>query len=450
MDLLDTDATAADEVPRFKQRPGVLAAFSSLLEKIVDAWRSPSFNGPSERVFDLLVGLAPHLSDDHAQAVIEQCEHNDLCLPSHPEWLERTQDVVRGFYLLPNRTTSSDAVRRTASTATRCRALQLLASLHSHVRHLESLRKNLVDTVIMPLLETTFEAELDVEVVEVLLALLLEVARDVLPSDETQDSDDGPLATFDRIRILLSRVARGSVRPVDRFSTSAPTTPKQRRGGAGLTTLSRYNSTVTMRSAPSVSQPVTGASQQSTASPLDANDAHFLAVLALISIFHLCLARSTPSASNRAILVFRDLLALLAPTMYASPSPDSPEVVVPLRTRLVILQWLVRLRADAAHRVHWVKDVDITASAAILGRIGAPPEPAVEALVAAARTSEDGGRPEVRGRTARQPAERAGRDPSGSRLRVRSEDRSPSRGSSTRRAAPGPAATVAADRRAHV
>ena len=50
MDLLDTDATAADEVPRFKQRPGVLAAFSSLLEKIVDAWRSPSFNGDRKSV----------------------------------------------------------------------------------------------------------------------------------------------------------------------------------------------------------------------------------------------------------------------------------------------------------------------------------------------------------------------------------------------------------------
>ncbi|KAM0754883.1 hypothetical protein T439DRAFT_352854 [Meredithblackwellia eburnea MCA 4105] len=432
----DLDNLGSATAPRqFKQRPGVLSAFSSLLEKVVAAWRSPTFSGPSERVFALLVSLAPHLGDEHAQIVIDQCDHNDLCLPSHPEWLDRIQEVVKAFYTLPNpqsiSTPTSNVRRAVASSATRRRALQLLSSLHSHVRHLDSLRETFVASIVMPLLETTFETESDVDVVEVLLALLVEIARDALPLGEKADQDDGPLGTFDRIRLLLVRVARGSVRPSDRVSASIPTTPKVKRG-VGLSSLSKVGSEASpsssMRSSASISAP---APSSGNAGPQpDHKDVPFLAVLALIKIFHLCLARSTPASSENAIVLFRDLLGLLAPA--ALTTSDTPDVVIPLRTRLAILQWLVRFRADAAHRVHWLLEVDISAPSQILGRVGIDLDSLGDQ--SAVGTAEN----ESRGRSQR-PAdgERRGRDPSGSRLRVRSEDRSPSRGASSgRRSAP--------------
>ncbi|KAI5481702.1 tuberin [Pseudohyphozyma bogoriensis] len=416
------------EPTEFKQRPGVLDAFSTLLQRVVAAWQHPGFVGPSERVFTLLISLAPHLSDAHAHAVIEQSDRNDLCLPSHPEWLERTQEVVRAFYRLPA-PDSPRASRRAASSATRQRALQFLASLHSHLRPLEELRQKLVSSVVMPLLETTFETESDVDVVEILLTLLVEIARDVLPMEESAASSGGQ-DLFGRIRSLLVKVATGAVRPPDRYSASTSSSAKQKRGAA-LSSRYTESSTSAMRASPSISAPTV----QQGPTP-EGNDVPFLAILALISIFHLCLARSTPSASERAILVFRDLLALLDPTG-TGHSAEGTEPTLPLRTRVVILQWLVRLRADAAHRIHWVKDVDITASASILGRITTPAssEIASDALASAAGIGADEGlRPEPRGRPTRQSQlERGGRDASGSRVRVRSVDRSPSRGLSNRR-----------------
>lgn len=435
-DIVDfTDSSDdEDEPPRFKQRPGILAAISSLLQKVYRAWSSSDFMGPSERVFTLLVSLAPHLSDRDAHAVIDQCAQHDLCLPSHPEWLDRTQEVVRAFYLLPlqDRNVNSRTSLRVASSATRRRALQLLSNLHSHLRLLDNLRQALVDSVLMPLLEATFETETDVEVVDVLLTLLVEVARDDLPLEARSTSFPSPTATvFDRIRLLLVRVAKGNVRPNDRISSSI----KQKRP-AGFASLSRYHmdsSTTAMRSSPSISAPVAGSAQPGQ--PLsEADDVPFLAVLALLSIFHLCLSRSTPASSEKAVLIFRDLLGLLSPSAVTSAA-DPPNIAVSLRTRVVILQWLVRLRADAAHRIHWVPVVDITGPATILGRLVVPStsDQATEALTAATgRTSEDGGRPEIRGRTAR-PERNLTRDPSGSRLRIASEERSPSRGASIRR-----------------
>lgn len=441
----DDDEDAEERAASFVRRPDVLSAFGSLLRKVIRAWREPGFTGPSERLFSLLLSLAPNLPDSYASTVLDQCEANDLCLPSHPGWLDRTQEIVKSFYVLPSRGTGPRAVRRGATPATRRRALQMLSSLHAHLRQLDSHRETLVGTVILPLLETTFEAEPDVEVAEVMLNLATEIVRDALAieveGEAAAEAEEGPLGTFDRMRLLLVRTAKGSVRPFDRYTSSVPTTPKQKR--MPLASLSRYhkdNSPATMRSSPSISAPVSQPTQSTTAEPVDVS---YVAVLSLISIFHLCLARASDLASEKAVLVFRDLLTLLSPS--ASPNADIlTDSVVSLRTRLVILQWLVRLRADASHRIHWIRDVDITNAATLLGRIGAPTEQATEALSeAAGRTSEEGPRPEVRGRSARQ-AGPGDRSSSGSRLRMQSAERSPSRGLSSRRGsnqtpAPAPA-----------
>ena len=420
-----------EQPPRFTPRASVLTAFALLLRTIVKAWHAPGYSGPSGRLFTLLISLAPHLSDTYAFAVLEQCDINGLCLPSHPEWLARIQEVVEAFYVVASG--SSRLSRRSASPATRRRTIQLLASLHDHLRLFPTARETLVGTVIMPLLEATCETETDVSVADVLIKLLAEVGRDALADDEDAEEESG---TFDRLRLLLVRVAKGSVKPGDRFSSSVPTTPKP-KAGAALSSLSRYHkdsSPLTMRSSPSISAPVSSSQQLPDTS--DSRDVCAIAVLALTSLFHACLAHSTRQASEKAVVVFRDLLALLVPSLFANT--DSPDNVISVRTRFAVLQWLVRLRADAAHRIYWVKDVDISGPAAILRRqADVASEAVTEALSAAVGRPAEESPSEARGRTARgQPSERTGRNLSGSRLRLGSEERSPSRASASRSRAP--------------
>ncbi|BGP46939.1 Tuberous sclerosis 2-like protein [Rhodotorula kratochvilovae] len=441
-DDLDSDEEAElalGENDQFTARPGVLVAFTSLLRKVVRAWCTSEFTGPSDAVFTLLVSLAPHLSDAYARLTLDQCRSGTLCLPTHPEWLERTQELVKAFYIPPSRAgTGPRSLRRGVSPNVRARILQLVASIHSHVRFLPKQRQELVDSVIMPLLETSLDLETDPQVAEAMVALMTELGRDVL--DEVDDEDAGPLGFFDRLRLLLVKMAKSSDRTFSRRPVSSPSTPASKRTStfAPLTRYGKEGSPTSSRIG-SAAPPVLDATHPPEVSSV--------AVMGLMSIFHVCLEHSTPAASEKAVVIYRDLLLLFAPS-YLSPPDAAPEPTVSLRTRLIILQWLVRLRADASHRVHWIHDIDITGPAKILGRLAAAA--AADAGVAdlgaplSARVSDDGHGEPQRGRTSRQPSvaqDAAARSRSASRLRrLTNEDRSPGRANSIRRNAAPPVA----------
>ncbi|GAA5869589.1 hypothetical protein JCM3774_005488 [Rhodotorula dairenensis] len=432
--------TSEKTATHFLQRPGVLVAFSSLLRKVVRAALADDFTGPADAVFSLLVSLAPHLSDEYAQLTLDQARVGMLCLPTHPEWLTRTQQLVDAFYIPPARSNGGPrSLRRTAPPAVRGRIVDGLTSIHAHVRFLPQQRRQLVDQIVIPLLETSLEQETDVHVTESLVNLVVEVARDMLDgtsgglSDEQEDR-------FDHLRALLVKMAKAPERVLNRRVVSSPTSPTSRRN-ASFAPLSRSDrSPATPTRVPSLSFPQNGAS--------DGIEVASIAVMGLMSIFHLCLEHSTAASSHKAILVFRDLLALFAPAGQEGPT-DHPAAApaVSLHVRLLVLQWLVRLRADASHRINWIADVDITGAAKILGRIsdngnetGAP---------LSAQVSEDG-HGEARGRTSREPstsvrgndAAASTRSRSASRLRRQlKDDRSPTRTNSLRR---GSAAVVTA------
>ncbi|SGY48138.1 BQ5605_C001g00618 [Microbotryum silenes-dioicae] len=401
------------------RQPEVLEVFAALLRRLIRAWRhEDGFSGPSERVLALLISLASHLPESYALHVLEQTEAHALCLPTRTEWLDRTQEILKAFYVSPSRGQGSVRVLYAGPAASvRRRTLQLVSSLHSQLHHQSEQRDALVSTIILPLLETSFEVETDAEVAEVMITLSNEVVRDSLGTEEVNSG--GPLGPFDRLRLLLVRNAKGSVRPFDRYSTSAPTTPKARR--TNLASLSRYhkdNSPSAMRSSPSISAPVATPSIAGSTTQEPADISH-VAVMGLITMFHVCLETSTYESSEKGVQIFRDLLALLSPA--AAPSSDAlTDYAIPLRTRMLILAWLVRLRADASHRVQWVHDVDITSAATALYRAEQANGPAMDALNGA---MEDGSR----GRSGRGSAPPSERSASASRARRGNDDRSPSR-----------------------
>ncbi|GAA5961423.1 hypothetical protein JCM8115_003444 [Rhodotorula mucilaginosa] len=427
---MNSERTSETTGTHFLQRPGVLVAFSSLLRKVVRAALSDDFTGPADAVFSLLVSLAPHLSEDYAHLTLDQARVGMLCLPTHPEWLTRTQQLVDAFYIPPTRSTGGPrSLRRTTTPALRVRIVEGLTIIHSHVRFLPQQRRELVDQVIVPLLESALEQETDVQVTEALVGLVVEVARDMLDSEGGISSEQAE--RFDHLRTLLVKMAKAPERVLSRRMVSSPTTPTSRRN-ASFAPLSRGDRSPAAPSRmPSLSNPQNGAS--------DGPEVASVAVMGLMSIFHLCLEHSTAASSHKAILVFRDLLALFAPGHEGATDGPSESPAVSLRVRLLILQWLVRLRADASHRINWIAEVDITGAAKILGRVtdngndvGAP---------LSAQASEDG-HGEARGRTSREPstsirgndAAATTRSRSASRLRRQlKEDRSPTRTNSLRR-----------------
>ncbi|GJN87619.1 hypothetical protein Rhopal_000574-T1 [Rhodotorula paludigena] len=439
---------AGPDADLFMQRPGVLVAFTSLLRKVVKAWCSgPDFTGPGDAVFRLLVSLAPHLSDSYARLTLDQCSTGTLCLPTHPEWLERTQELVKAFYIPPARSGgagggSSRSLRRGVSTVVRARILQTVASIHSHVRYLPRQREELVDSVVMPLIETSLELETEPQVAEAMVALMTECGRDVL--DDVDDDSEGPLGFFDRLRLLLVKMAKSADRALNRRPVSTPSTPASKRAST-FAPLSRYgkdgspSSTRFAAAAPAV---------------LDLNDppeVSSVAVMGLMSIFHLCLEHSTPAASEKAVVIYRDLLSLFAPS-HMSPPDSAPEPAsISIRTRLLILQWLVRMRADASHRIHWIDDVDITGPAKVLGRLassltGDANGGAEQGAPISARASDEGHGEAPRGRTSRQASsaqDSSARSRSASRLRQLAggdPNRSPTRNNSIRRNVVNPVA----------
>ncbi|GAA5982328.1 hypothetical protein JCM11641_002012 [Rhodosporidiobolus odoratus] len=423
-----------DEVPRddnhqFMQRPGVLVAFVSLLRKVIRAWRSDDFTGSSHSVFRLLVSLSPHLSEGYAQLVLDQCETTGLCLPAHPDWLDRVRKVVKAFYALPARNGGSRSLRRGVAPIVRRGVILFLTALHSHFRLLPGPRAELVNTVIMPLLETSLEAETDLQVAEAMVTMVKELGRDTLDDAE---GEDGPLGAFDRLRILLVKMTKTAAR-LHRQSFSTPATPKR---VAGLASLSRAYGKEGSPGPSRILSPSLSANGDTNEPP----EVSAVAAMGLISIFHLCLEHSTPAASEKAIAVYRDLLSLFAPAYLVDPDDAVDPSPVSLRTRLLILEWLVRLRADASHRIHWLRDVDISGPAQILSRLASVDDG--EASVTAegpgsanhsVRGSDDG-HGETRGRSARQVVGQGGeRSRSASRLRAQLENRSPSRTGSLRR-----------------
>ncbi|KAM0788165.1 hypothetical protein ACM66B_001327 [Microbotryomycetes sp. NB124-2] len=417
-------ARAADIV----KKPDVLGAFSSLLRRIVRAWRQPGFTGPSSQLFALLQSLAPSLPNSFAETVLEQADATGVCWPVHEDWLERTLHLVQTFYVLPSRGSGLRAVKSGATAETRRRTLSLLLSLYEHLRHSIDKRDKLVNDVVLPLLEQSLEHEHDLECAETMVTLVAEIAKDALVAVLDCD-EDGPLDTFERSRLLLLRTAKGPSRSShDKQSSSAHSTPRRR--GAGIAAFSRFTSPASLRSTPT--SPRT-ADRDDTAT-IEPHDVPFLAILGLVSLFHLALVQATDPASERAVVVFRDLLALLAPS--ASPNSDVlAETVLSTRSRLLILQWLVRLRADASHRIYWVKDVDITGPATVLSRLSVVSEQTTEDLAATVSQAEDVNRhvQEARGRPQRKVDPTTSRGPSSSRLRTKSEERSPSRSGSVRR-----------------
>jgi hypothetical protein len=207
----------------------------------------------------------------------------------------------------------------------------------------------------------------------------------------------------------------------------------------------------------SINESVTDTTRPETASPEAIHQhpcKHTSTIATAITVFNR-LAFSLPTssgparlgrlpASARCIIIFKDLVRLMAPSttkreQSASSNPAKPiqddefkDVVICPSARLLILQWSLRLRATQEHRI-WMKqhlDADATSSASTLSRMQAQAD-----AIKSGRMVDDTdprrrvARPEAvagdRGRVDRSMQDGSGRSRSRSRQPVRSTPYNP-------------------------
>lgn len=410
-----------DAAAFFSDEADLATVYARLVGRLYLAWRSPAFTGSSVRALSLLVSVAEALPTSVSTVVLSHAQATHLCHPPYPGWLERTQAFIETFF---------DG--QTATTTTRLQVLDILAKQYRDLREFDQPRDQLVRQVLLPLLERSFSVTSSAVVAARLANLVVQIGKDDEPVDATDEQNHA--TSFDIVKSLLVKSAKPSNHvarsPLER---SNPSTPRgvQRTLTSGSTVSRTSHNLRDSPSAPRNSSAAPSSSDQPHAvvqSPEGDNDVADIAltaVIGLIELFNACLLRSSRAGAHRAIAVFRSLLGILNSATSGEGSTTST------KSRLAILQWLVRLRADSAHRIYWSRDVDIEDAAAIISRNGSASHPSMQPA--------EESKAESRGRSLRTTNnERDPRSLSSSRIRLKSEERSPSRGSSAKRVGQAP------------
>lgn len=288
-----------------------------------------------------------------------------LC--SNPEWLDALNDIVVGFLMTdagdlyapePHDVASAGAVdtfafhlQRPIRPKSRLKTLKMVAETYESVRDFEEHRVQLLDRMyvlrdspcrwlcccrpvnlldrVMPTFEYLITGHVEPEEAIVLSSLLVYITKDALRQMDSSEQSKNSDELLSRIQTALQKVVNPQVdMPTSLDAAPADGTEAQpaRRPSAGPAHISTNP------------------------------DIALFATVRLIDIFTTALSIGGPNVSKRAVVSFRHLLRLVQ-------NPTTPR-----KARFALLQFMLRLRATARHRVTFQRDIDITGLAEIVSR----------------------------------------------------------------------------------
>ena len=312
-----------------------------MLRAVGDLLRRPlETTTTNPHLASVLLDLDSHLVDGDVVKVITYLQETRQLTPSCPDWLRNVRKLINCFYrqLFPR-------CRRAIAAA--------IAELYRDISDLEVFRMEIVEDVVS-MWERTLPDEQQEDTIEHAWEVM---SRELVLSTAVQeDGEESPIAQ--RIRNTWVAVARNSPCYYDSIYSSStssltnyalvtspnvhlrreyPLTPPQMGSEPGTPTTERINPLTTIQPRKAI-----------------------LAVTLLINAFN-TLAFSSPqsltilldnadrpqsvSSALTALELFSSLVGLLSPA-----TPPKERVHCP-KARLVILSWLLRLRADREHRV---------------------------------------------------------------------------------------------------
>lgn len=322
-------------------------------------------------------------------------------MPFTTNWINNIWKLLQAFYLSQSRL---EGARRKVSRL-------LFEDVYENAEDFSEHRTELVDRVVLPFLERVLLDEKEDDLFSRSLAVLVSAAvaetrdrhedwRRLRASKTDDELDEEDLAalpvqeikdlskkgSFPVIRALITKIATQTACKDDSSgqlgrSTSIKASGKGRDAAASLRGL--MSPSKELEAVPSLP------SQETEPPPIvPTHQPHvecksIRAVTSLIAIFsrlafgscyssHSSKALRTPS-SMRSLMIYRDLLSLLYPMTDDQLRATSAPINVParcLKARIVILQWLCRLRADSRHRIYLRADIDgpVFSFAALLKR----------------------------------------------------------------------------------
>lgn len=349
-----------------------LIPFAAIFDRLVATHEQRRTPGPTDKLTILYLEVCAFLTDELGVRLVQHCIDDHVCVPENPLWLARLNKLVRAFVYqresphsgskagLRNLAASLGRSRapRSPCAQTRAMVMQLVLETYASVRDLEEWRDPLLEEIVIPLLQKVLSSEVDDVIAQAAMVILREVAHDELVNSLAEDAvpsvhEEGDL--FDRLHLLAFTIASTTAKVEQTLPASST------RAGRAL--------------------------------PIPAKDgpAH-RAVLCLIGMFNDALETASHYAAGKCVDIYRDLLSLLSPHVHANVAQSLGELShdlkpltepVPTPTRLVILQWSMRLRADQEHRVQFVRDTDVSGLAGIFQRVGPRPAPERNEQVAA-------------------------------------------------------------------
>ncbi|KAH8922076.1 hypothetical protein BT69DRAFT_269711 [Atractiella rhizophila] len=418
----------------------LISAYDAVFHRLVLVLRTHSFSGPVDHLFELLTRLAPHLSEMTIIPFLDQCQRDLLFYPAEEDWLQKLHEALTAFYVEPYASASHSVLFKKSKSSTiqkiptsvRRKMLAILKQLHMDITEMETYRDLLTMRVIIPLLEQTLPVETEAEVAEDALMLLVSLAQAWFKLEMPIHSSSGNRDFFERLKSLFLELTKAP--EIAQRRELPPSIAKGQRRGMGLSMLRnpKEASTANLKAPYTLTSPLR-LSDQSTG---DGADIPVLAMGALVSLFHIALDQSSRPSLVRCVHIFRDLIELLFPAQStdADSLPDgkdgqiTKQHPVPVRARLVILQWLMRLRAGPDHRIYFVQEVDVFGLAEQLRRT-APQSVAEVALSSSLERdredSESRGRVRSPGNSPSRQSSRTSRERSSSR--TPRNERSPSR-----------------------
>uniref|UniRef100_V5F1B9 Rap-GAP domain-containing protein n=2 Tax=Kalmanozyma brasiliensis (strain GHG001) TaxID=1365824 RepID=V5F1B9_KALBG len=325
------------------------------------------------KLASFLLTLSPILPDATVSKLVQYYWTQHLCLPSNPDWLLNIRALLQAFFYRHESQSKPDASEQKARS-------DLVSLVFDHVynavQDLTAERDLFMTDIVLPLANSTLSSETDPRTEALLRSVLVHAAvlsgsqipgpvdpdAEAVKSTGKAEADTDFEEVFVEVRKMLCRLARSA--PMHKaVAFDVPEGEAEHEA----------------------SRSAHDASHVASSSEVKARNA----ALDLIAIFNR-MAFSTPWIANSVdrdvdlsirqqwekktragcIAIFRDLLDLLrvktssTTTTSASPGPACTQ------TRLVILEWMLRLRTDRQHRVYLTGDIDdlIRASAIILGK----------------------------------------------------------------------------------
>ncbi|WFC96815.1 Tuberous sclerosis 2-like protein [Malassezia brasiliensis] len=407
----DDEGEASDD-DEVRGRPGPPASAGAL------HWERPVVAMP--HIAALFWPLAPLLPDHVLVDMVLQNRLNHAYVPSATRWIENTVQLVDTFFPA----TPRDATGLPAAPLASFEVVELISHMYDAVQDMPTFRNELIEHVVVPLVERALCAPQPNPELETMLRAMLRHAATVSALDASLAHG----APFYRLlRVLKHSIERaeGAEAHVERRQARAQHSRQRSLGPSNVSTL-RESQAGIQRAIRSVRDMVQIFYQLAFAQP---HAAVTLVHELSISPEQRKRAQTCSLAIFHGLLLFVQCNASFHLAGEASSGGASYTIHVPSEVRLVILQWLMRLRADRHHQIYFVHDLDAS----------------VEPLAQLVQRAEPEGAEEPRGREERAPgagaeggtpssagtSESRGRSRGRSRARdARSVERDPARGES--------------------